>query len=82
MPERKEILKINVITDDDTGMWSIGEIDGIFQEDVLAEFIDDYGYEHLVSHLAFLSYQVIRIHHSKVYEGDSASAESKSVDTL
>jgi len=75
MPERKKILTINVITDDDTGMYSIGEIDGIFQEDELFEFVGDYNADNLIKHLAFLSYQVHRVKNIKAFNENNASAD-------
>ena len=63
MPERKTMVTISRITDDDTGMYQMGEIDGAFQEQALADYLDVYGergLSDLTAQLAYLQFQVIR----------------------
>lgn len=62
MPERRGMLFINEITDDDTGMYEIGEIDGIFDRVDLRQYMNKYGKkgkDNLITHLAYLNYQVM-----------------------
>lgn len=58
MPERKNLAKIDVITDCDTGMYHIGEIDGGFSEEELRNHIENHGHEKLCVQLAILQWQV------------------------
>ncbi len=64
MPEKMTMTKISVVTDDDTGMYSIGEIDGMFCKKELREHIESHGSQGLIEHLAFLQYQVIEMKRS------------------
>ena len=62
MPEKTPILIVSTITDDDTGMYCIGEVDGIFQKGQLLKHLQTYGItgkNDLLTHLAFLQHQVI-----------------------
>ena len=62
MPERESILTITKVTDDDTGMYRIGEIDGIFQSQSLGEYLSSHGEKgktELINHFAYLQSQVI-----------------------
>lgn len=62
MVEKRQLLKIQIIIDDDTNMYHLGEIDGIFSEDQIVGFLESYGEKgkrDLVNHLAFLQFQVI-----------------------
>ena len=62
MPEKTPILIVNTITDDDTGMYFVGEIDGMFQRGQLQKYLRTYGIkgkDELLTHLAFLQHQVI-----------------------
>jgi len=58
MPQRETLVHINVITDDDTGMYEIGEIDGIFQESQLEYWLNLYGADKILNHLCSLIHQV------------------------
>lgn len=58
MPERKNLAKIDVVTDDDSGNYYIGEVDGGFREDELRNHIKQHGHQELCSHLAYLQFQV------------------------
>lgn len=61
MPERKELCKLSTVTDDDTGMYHIGEIDGLFQGDDLKEYLKRHGekgVDRLVRHLGYLQHSV------------------------
>lgn len=59
MPERKILAKITAITDHDTGMYHMGEIDGAFNSAELKEHIKSYGHEELIHKLAYMQFQVI-----------------------
>ena len=78
MPERKTMMSISRITDDDTGMYLMGEIDGSFPEEELEKYIDTYGgygFNELVTKLSFLQFQVWkawRKHCGKKYCGCAA----------
>ncbi len=58
MPERKNLAKIDVITDCDTGNYHIGEVDGSFSESELRDHIKRHGHQEICAHLAYLQYQV------------------------
>ena len=81
MPERQQLTKITFVTDHDTGMYHIGEVDGIFSEDQLVDFyrrFGDKGREELVSHLGFLQHQAYKAwfeYQSQCQELGDASAE-------
>jgi hypothetical protein len=49
MPQKKTLLEIRQITDDDTGMYSIGEVDFGYRESDLEDFIKRNGYQGLVN---------------------------------
>ena len=56
-----QIAKIVKVIDDDTGMHSVGDIEGAFDENKLADYLKRYGNEgknKLVSRLAFMQWQV------------------------
>lgn len=62
MPQKENLLTISKVTDDDTGMYRIGEIDGIFQKHTLDEYLKSHGESgktELINHLAYLQSQVI-----------------------
>jgi hypothetical protein len=61
MPERKKLANINIITDDDTGMYRIGEIDGGFYTEILREHIKKHGITDLIEHLAYMMRTVLEI---------------------
>ncbi len=59
--ETKPICKILKVTDDDTGMYSCGDIEGSFNQKDLEEYLQSYGEKgkaQLLEKLAFLQYQV------------------------
>lgn len=61
MPERKTLATISVVTDDDTGMYAIGEIDGGFHLSIeLREHIAAHGSDDLLRQLAHMTSDVIR----------------------
>jgi hypothetical protein len=62
MPERKEIASINVITDCDTSMYEVGEVDGGFLDrDTIKEHIKSYGADDLLRKLNLMIVNVIEI---------------------
>ena len=61
MTTRKELVTISCVTDHDTGMYHMGEIDGIFQRDELEDYIRNYGATELIEHLAYLVHQVVEL---------------------
>ena len=62
MPKREDLVTITQVTDHDSGMYYIGEIDGLLQKNDLQEFLKRHGEKgknELVQHLAFLQHQII-----------------------
>ena len=59
MPEQKQIGRISVITDCDTGMYSIGEIDGGFDSGAVRNHIEKYGSSGLLEKLAYMTHVVV-----------------------
>lgn len=64
MSEKKRIGTTWVITDDDTGMYHIGEVDGGFDRQLLRQHIECYGPDELLVHLAHMTAMVINEHRS------------------
>lgn len=62
MPERKQLGRISVITDCDTGMYSIGEIDGGFDSESVRNHIEKYGSSGLLEKLAYMTHVVVEQH--------------------
>lgn len=56
----KSLVNIKVVTDHDTGMYQMGEVDGCFQEEELKEYINMYGVDGLLRHISYLQYQVFK----------------------
>ena len=61
MAEKEPIAVISVITDDDTGMYSIGEVDGGFAKAELKQHIEDYGSGGIINHLACMTAMVVEV---------------------
>ena len=61
MPEKKTIARISIITDDDTGMYSIGEVDGGFDRESLRQHIEDHGAGGIINHLAYMTAMTVEI---------------------
>jgi len=62
MPEKEALIIVTKVIDDDTGMYHIGEVDGIFQKHILDEYLSLHGEKgktELINHLAYLQSQVI-----------------------
>ena len=59
MSAKKQIAKIWTVTDDSTGMYKVGEVDGGFNSLELNEHIKSYGKDDLILHLSNMIYQVI-----------------------
>ena len=58
--ESENLVTVKFITDHDTGMYHIGEVDGLFQEHSLKSYIKRFGSDELLNHMAFLTYQIIK----------------------
>ncbi len=56
--EREDLLKLSYITDTDVGYYKTGEIEGIFPEEFLENYIRRFGHGELINHISFLNYQV------------------------
>ena len=63
MPERRTLVSITTVTDHDTEMYHIGEIDGLLQHGELKEHIKRHGHQELLVHLAYLQSQVFTALH-------------------
>ena len=61
MSEKMPLGNIYVHTDDDTGMYRVGEVDGGFHTESLRSHIDKYGTADVLSHLAHMTSTVIEI---------------------
>jgi len=79
MPERKTLGRISAITDCDTGMYSIGEIDGGMDREMTRQHIENYGSEGLLRTLAYMVHLVVdeqRQINNDSGEGASRAGES------
>lgn len=56
--EGKKLVTIEFVIDTDVGYYEIGELEGLFQEHELENYIERFGHEKLCSHLAYLQFQV------------------------
>jgi len=71
MTDRKKFLTISMITDDDCGMYQIGELDGGFDEQMLGQYLERHeidGFNELCRKMCFLQMQICnswRRHNSK-----------------
>lgn len=71
--ETKPICKILKVTDDDTGMYSCGDIEGSFDEKELESYLKTYGERgktQLLETLAFLQFQVWNSWRNRSFEVD------------
>jgi len=59
MPQKQTIATIWEVTDDDTGMYFIGEVDGGFNAEFLKDHIRHHGNKNLLAHLAYMISQVM-----------------------
>ena len=62
MPETRILVSITKVIDDHTGMYRLGEIDGLFQKPYLDDYLLSFGESgkiELINHLAYLQSQVI-----------------------
>ena len=59
MAESKKILEISFITDTETCMYQMGEIQGSFNDEELKKYIRSYGADELCKHMTFLQYQIM-----------------------
>ena len=65
--EREPFLTLYKITDDDTGMYRIGEIGGIFDEAKLKQYLETHGYwgrQQLLDTISYLNYQIVVAGHA------------------
>ena len=60
MSEKQELARIWAVTDDDTGMYRIGEVDGGFNGN-LQHQIEKYGSDELLKQLAYMTHTVIEM---------------------
>ena len=54
----EKLLKVEFIIDTDVGYYEMGELEGLFQDAQLENYIKRFGHEKLCTHLAFLQFQV------------------------
>ena len=59
MPQTEILANVTVVTDDDTGMWSIGEVEGQFFNDRLKEHIESHGVDSILIQLNQMIYSAI-----------------------
>ena len=59
MPQTEILANVTVVTDDDTGMWSIGEVEGQFFNDRLKEHIESHGVDSILIQLSQMIYSAI-----------------------
>ena len=79
MSEKIALTRIYYHNDDDTGMYKVGELDGIFTEGQLQEYIRRFGAEGLISHLSYLIYQVKSVEHSLIIDESAKSHVNQAI---
>jgi len=82
MSQRKELLSITYHTDDDTGMYRVGEIDFGIRSLDLRDYIKHYGYQGVVdilANLGHLAYEVKKEYYEiKDKEPNTQAEENRS----
>lgn len=58
--ESEKLATIEFITDFETPMYHLGEVQGSFNTDKLKDYIRRFGTKDLLQHLAFMQYEVIK----------------------
>ena len=61
MTETRDLIKLKAITDFETPIYHIGEVDFEYNEEVLTDHIKRYGVTDLASKLSYMQYVVWRI---------------------
>lgn len=73
MSEIKALVNIGYVTDTENQVYSLGEVDGYFDHDVLENYIHYYGSDQLIIHLSRLIAEVIErqraVNLEKSFEG-------------
>lgn len=83
MTERTKLAALSVITDDDTGLYFVGELDGGFQQTELTQFLTTYGRQgrkDLLEHLAYMQHKVIETYRS-IRDAKETQVTSETGDT-
>ena len=57
--ETKKLATIEFITDFETPMYHIGEVQGAFNENELLDYVRSYGTKDLLEHLTYLHFQIM-----------------------
>lgn len=79
--ETKDLIRIVAVTDHDTGMYHVGEVDWRYNTEVLTEHCEKYGEDELLSALAYLSHLVWTIRNERVRKEQMSGAKSASTQT-
>lgn len=74
--EYETLCEIKQVVDFDTGMYHSGEIDGLFQQESLEDYLKKYGAGELIAHLAFLTYQVISMNKKVAQESQDQAVSA------
>lgn len=80
MPQTENLVTITQVTDDSTGNYHVGEIDGLFQDHTLHEYLKRYGLQgqnDLLTHLAYLQHQVIAAYKEVTYSENTGQQTAK-----
>lgn len=81
MPKRQELLSVEAITDCDTGIYNIGEIDFGIKVGPLTDYLKRYGYQgkrEIIATLGFLIHKVEE-YHAENAENDSVATQGSSI---
>ena len=82
MSEKIVLTRIYFHNDDDTGMYKVGEVDGVFTEGQLQEYIRRFGAVGLIDHLSYLIYQVKSVERFLVIDGAEKSYTNKATNEV
>lgn len=77
MSNRKQIGTISFHTDDDTGMYEVGEMDGGWNSSELETYIKRYGADKILVHLSYMASTVIDVNrkiNSDKYQSQQATS--------
>ena len=77
--ETKQIAKIKYITDTETGMYKMGDVNGAFNEADLESYIKRYGHKKLCAQLGYMQFQVWTALRKVNAEKDKSSLTSRCI---
>ena len=76
--ETQKLATVSFVTDTDVSYYSIGEVEGAFQQGQLEDYIRSHGHEKLCSQLGYMQFQIWKAVRKINGEEDQSVAKSAS----